>query len=331
MPEQGRSLDASLRTAARRWIPWLAVGAGLFLVAVVLVGRAWGTNAVVVTLGATAVLLQAATLAAVCLIALVVRSERRERRTLASLVDRRTRRIVQQGRRARLRDERLAAGIADARVHAQQRHLATQRQVQALLNLDRLVRPEAAVPPAGGWAASPDLILFCVDVLLSDRPRLVVECGSGISTLYLALAAEQHGLDTRVVALEHQEVYAEQTRAMLDRHGVGHRVEVRLAPLARTSIPDHDTPWYAESAIEDLDDIGMLLVDGPPTATGPLVRYPAVPLLRARFAQRCIIVMDDLVRESDLETARLWSALLDDFELSVSRDFEKHAGILRRS
>jgi hypothetical protein len=169
-----------------------------------------------------------------------------------------------------------------------------------------------------------------VDVLLSEQPTLVVECGSGLSTLFLSLAAKQHGLDTRIVALEHDEKFATSTRALLERHGVADRAEVRLAPLAPTSLEGHDTPWYSESALVGLDNLGLLLVDGPPTATGPQARFPAVPLLKDGFAARCTIVMDDLIRDSDHETADAWSAMLPDFDYSVIREFEKHVGILRR-
>jgi Methyltransferase domain len=225
----------------------------------------------------------------------------------------------------------LNRNIESARTAGERLGLVGQRQTQALLNLHQIIRLEAAVPPAGGWAASPDLILFCVDTLLSDRPSLVVECGSGISTLFMALAVEQHGLATRVVALEHDERYAASTRALLARHGVQDRAEVRLAQLEPTSLEEHAAPWYAESALHELDHIGVLLVDGPPTGTGPQARFPAVPLLRDRFAAKCTIVMDDLIRESDHATAEAWAQMLPDFDYSVVREFEKHIGILRRS
>ena len=199
------------------------------------------------------------------------------------------------------------------------------------MNLQDLVELRGALPPAGGWSASPDLLVYCVDLILYRKPSLVVECGSGLSTLVLALAADQHGLDTRIVCLEHQSEYAAATRSLLDRHGVGHRVEIREAPLERTSIPDHETPWYAEAALVDLDDIGVLLVDGPPMATGSRARFPAVPLLLGHFAKQCTIVMDDLDRDSDRETAEAWSRLLPDFSFSVNRDYEKHLGLLDRN
>lgn len=321
--------------------------------ALVLIGRSdLGADGVLVTTTSGIALLQVLTGLGVAYVILAVRRSR------ADVVQLR-KRMVKQGLAARRRSSaqgkvltelrnaagreqlhhdyvvelgrQLTSGIRDRHTNDQRLHLNSQRQTQALLNLRDLVHVEAAVPPAGGWAASPDLLLFCVDTLLAEAPDLVVECGSGLSTLFLSLAASQHGMTTRIVALEHEETFASATRALLERHGVGDRAEVRLAPLRPTSILEHETPWYAESALEGLDGIGLLLVDGPPTATGPQARFPAVPLMKDRFADRCTIVMDDLVRAADHETARRWATLLPDFEYSVLREFEKHVGLLRRT
>lgn len=203
------------------------------------------------------------------------------------------------------------------------------RQVQAVVNLFSMMPVRAAVPPMGGWAASADAVLVLIDELVRRRPKLVVECGSGVSTLWLSLAIRHYGLDTRVVALEHDPGFAEGTREVLRRHGVDDIAEVRDAPLVQVGLPGHDTPWYTPSAVEDLSDIGLLFVDGPPEATGPRVRYPAVPVLHGRLAAEVTIVLDDYVRASEKEIVGLWVDVLPDFELS-ELPLEKGAAILRR-
>jgi hypothetical protein len=203
------------------------------------------------------------------------------------------------------------------------------KQTQAMQNLFGTLPVNAIVPLMGGWAASADVVLVLVDELMKRRPALVVECGSGVSTMWLAVAIRKFGLDTRVVALEHDPHYAALTREVLDQHGVGHIAEVRDAALVPTSLAGHETPWYEQSALADLDQIGLLFVDGPPEATGPRVRYPAVPLLRDRFAGAVTIVLDDLIRESEQEISKAWEKELPDF--TVQRLLlEKGAAVLRR-
>ncbi len=202
-------------------------------------------------------------------------------------------------------------------------------QTQAVANLFALVPARGVVPFMGGWAASPDLVLTLVGELLSRRPALVVECGSGVSTLWMALVIDHFGLESRIVSLDHDPVYAEQTRRTLRDHGVAHLAEVRDAPLEPTGLPGHETPWYALGAVEDLRDIGLLFVDGPPDATGPLVRLPAVPVLAGRLAPRASIVLDDVVRAGEQEVTTRWSVLLPDFALE-HLPLQKDASRFRR-
>jgi hypothetical protein len=202
-------------------------------------------------------------------------------------------------------------------------------RVQSTLELFDRVPATETVPAMSGWAAAPDLLLLLVDTLVRRRPSLVVECGSGASTLYLALAVRQYGLDTRIVALDHDRGFAAGTRALLERHGVADLAEVRNAPLARTSLPDHPVPWYDEEALADLHDIGILFVDGPPAKVGPRSRFPAVPVLHDRLAPECTIILDDCIRQDERDVAESWAEMLDDFTLTML-PLIKGAAVLER-
>ena len=207
--------------------------------------------------------------------------------------------------------------------------LATMRQTQAMLNLFALGPVKGIVPAMGGWAASPDVVAVLVEELLERRPRLIVECGSGVSTLWLALVIEWYSLPSRIVSLDHDPGYAEQTRRSLARHDVGRHAEVRDAPLTSVGLAGHSTDWYDPAALTDLTDIGLLFVDGPPETTGPLVRWPAVPLLGERLAPTATVVLDDLVRASEQEVAARWAVALPDF--TVERlPLQKGAAVFRR-
>ena len=140
-------------------------------------------------------------------------------------------------------------------------------QVQATLNLFARVKVDGLVPPMRGWAASPDVLNVLVDELLSRRPRVVVECGSGVSTLWLALAITQYDIPCRVVSLDHDAEFLAATALTLERHGVADVVDLRLAPLTRTRLLGHDTVWYDEAAVADLTDVGLVFVDGPPESS----------------------------------------------------------------
>jgi len=205
----------------------------------------------------------------------------------------------------------------------------TFRQIEATQNLSAIIPASDVLPATRGWAASPDLLLVLVDQVITQRPRLVVECGSGASTLWFALALRRFGIDGRIVALDHDPVFAGKTRDFLARHGVSDLAEVRDAPLEDFSLADGTYSWYARRAWEDLTGIDLLFVDGPPAATGSKARYPALPLLRRALNPAAAVVLDDLVVPDMQETLRLWLDEYPGFHSEIL-PLEKQAALLRK-
>jgi predicted O-methyltransferase YrrM len=206
----------------------------------------------------------------------------------------------------------------------------TFRQLEALQNLNAMLPTTDVLPASRGWAASPDLLLVLIDQVITGRPSLIVECGSGASTLWLALAIRRFGIDGRVVALDHDPVFAGKTRDFLVRHGVGDLAEVRDAPLENFSLGGEDYAWYARAAWQDLTGIGLLFVDGPPESTGHQARYPALPLLSEALSPAAVVVLDDLVVPDMQKVLRFWLDAYPDFG-SETLSLEKQAAVLRRS
>jgi predicted O-methyltransferase YrrM len=206
----------------------------------------------------------------------------------------------------------------------------TFRQLEVLQNLSTMLPAGDVLPATRGWAASPDLLMVLVDLVISGRPSLVVECGSGASTLWLALAMRRFEIDGRIIALEHDSVFGGKTRGFLTRHGVSDLAEIRDAPLESFSVDGETYSWYAKRTWEDLAGIDLLFVDGPPAATGPKARYPALPLLFGSLSPVATIVLDDLIVPDMQEVLRLWLDAHPDFG-SEMLPLEKQAAVLRRS
>ena len=201
------------------------------------------------------------------------------------------------------------------------------RQVEALLALYRDVDPVVGFPRTRPWAASPDLLLYLFGTVGSRRGSLVVECGSGLSTVVFAYALRSVGTG-RVIALEHDAEYAERTRDLLDRHGVSEWAEVRFAPLQPVMLEGEEWPWYSGDALPD-GLIDLLFVDGPPGSVREQSRFPALPMLRDRLAAGGIVVMDDYRRSDERAVVERWMAAYPDLDLETI-DHEKGTAILRR-
>lgn len=206
----------------------------------------------------------------------------------------------------------------------------TFRQLEALQNLNAILPTSDVLPATRGWAASPDLLLALVDLVITERPSLIVECGSGASTLWLALALRRFGIDGRIIALDHDPVFSGKTRDFLARHDVLDLAEVRDAPLESFSLDGETYSWYARTAWEDLAGIDLLFVDGPPAATGHQARYPALPLLNKSLSPIATIVLDDLIVPDMREVLPRWLDADPGFSSEIL-PLEKQAAVLRRT
>jgi hypothetical protein len=180
------------------------------------------------------------------------------------------------------------------------------RQQQALLQLQPLMGEFPVM--LGGWAADPLLMQYAVELLLEVRPRLVVECGSGSSTIILARCLRRLGTG-RLVSLEHDPVHARRTLAQLQLHGLEDVVTLVTAPLGERHAADGRTfPWYSSGYESGLNEpVQVLIVDGPPGKGGPRARYPALPLLGPHLAPECVILLDDGDRPDEGSIAHDWS------------------------
>ena len=176
--------------------------------------------------------------------------------------------------------------------------------IWSMQNLHQTVRPTAIAPQMTAWSLEPTSLARLLHIVLERKPKLIVECGSGASTVWLAYAAREVG--AKVIALEHLEKYAEASLEEVERHGLSEHVEVRFAPLEALDVGGEEYSWYSRDAWKELVGIDLLLVDGPPKATGDHARYPAVPLLEPGIGAGALIVLDDVHREEEREALTRW-------------------------
>lgn len=189
------------------------------------------------------------------------------------------------------------------------------RQTEALLQLlERVDTSGRRFPATGWWALAADSLLFLSDHILETRPRRILEVGSGASTVWLGTFAQRVGAD--YVSLEHDAEFAAHTREMISQHGLEDTVDLRHAMLTATTIDGHEYQWYDESAFEDIGgDFDLLIVDGPPEATGDMARFPAMPILADRLSAGAAVVLDDVHREAETESLKQWSERFEGFQI----------------
>ena len=200
------------------------------------------------------------------------------------------------------------------------------RQLEALQGLYVELQLEHSLPPTRGWAGSPDFLLEVARQVRSARPRVVVECSSGVSTVVIARSLQRNG-SGKLYSLEHDADYARLTRAQLLRHGLQDWATVLDAPLVTHPLGDDSWPWYDLAALPQDIAIDLLVIDGPPQATHALSRYPAAPLLFPRLTSGAMVLLDDASRPDEQAALQRWGAEFPDLAQS-SRPCEKGCAVL---
>jgi glycosyltransferase involved in cell wall biosynthesis/predicted O-methyltransferase YrrM len=205
---------------------------------------------------------------------------------------------------ARLRRSVEDMGKAQHRLEA---NLQAEFQLRDMLAASESSGPQAPITPLNpGWQLSSQAMQEVVRHVLLDQPKVIVECGSGASTMWIGRALRQVGAG-RLISLENSADWVAIVTGLLQHEGLT-SVEVRHAPIEPIQIARHEHSWYSASAVADVEEIDLLLVDGPPGRTTKLARYPAVPALRDRLRPGATVMLDDCHRSDEKEALRKWLA-----------------------
>ncbi len=162
-----------------------------------------------------------------------------------------------------------------------------------------------------GWAnekmSASEEYLQAIFVQAGESPGPILECGSGLSTLVLGVAARRSG--QRVFTLEDDPFWASVVRAALARFDID-TVDVCAAPLRNHG----DYEWYEPPRQRLPDDFALVICDGP-QGTTPGGRYGLLPVLGPHLRSGCVILLDDAMRDGEQQVLARW-----DDELHVSHE-----------
>lgn len=238
--------------------------------------------------------------------------------------------------------------------HFDEKLINTAKQIEDTLGLQNYLNTGELPLSYHGWPISPDLALYLTERLETQSYDLVIEFGSGTSTVLFAKilmkkmlrhqmpggqkritgnqnSEEAHtrvesadlpndsDLPKRVLTFEHNEHYHEQTGTMLRQAGLEQVVNLVYAPLVDYSYQGDDYLYYdCDKALAKFAEIYegrvpkiLVLVDGPPGATGPNARFPALPkLLNHLSMAKFEVILDDYNRTEEKSVADKWVELI---------------------
>ena len=166
------------------------------------------------------------------------------------------------------------------------------------------IRPDNPLEFSRGWSATPELLAHIYHHIVTTKPKVVLDIGSGMSTLICGLAVEKSP-ETRVISWEHLPEYAEQTMALLKKFGVEEHVDLQVRPLEPVDVEGVTYLWYSGPYIFN-EKIDLLIVDGPPGSTGERARLPALPVLFLHLSPNAAVILDDADRQDEHAVLRAW-------------------------
>ena len=200
--------------------------------------------------------------------------------------------------------------------------LNSTKQIEAFLGVQNYFNTGELSGNMHGWPISPDLALYIIELLETNHYDLVIEFGSGVSTVLMAktlakIASRSDGkVKAKQIAFEHLERYYEETSENLKQAGLNNAVELIFSPLQPYVAPNGTAYSYYNcndylailSKHHALTGMRILvLVDGPPKSTGAHARYPALPAVTAHFPNAHVdFLLDDYLRTDEKEIAQLW-------------------------
>ncbi|NJK55994.1 MAG: class I SAM-dependent methyltransferase [Pleurocapsa sp. SU_5_0] len=187
-------------------------------------------------------------------------------------------------------------------------------QIESLFSIFSTLKPQLPLPTTRGWAASPDLLKEIISLIHRQKPQLVVEASSGVSTLIIAYCLQRLGTG-KLISLEHESKFAQATQSHLSLHGLDDVATVIYAPLVEVEINGAKWLWYDLTKVKIPEAIDLLIVDGPPGTTQKLARYPAVPMLHEKLSKDAMVMLDDGARADERRIVEQWMA---EFKMSHS-------------
>ena len=216
------------------------------------------------------------------------------------------------------KSEQILREIQKSALDGKKLSMTAYRQNEAYIQLTNLLQFKSAIPSTRSWAASPDLLLLISETVKKNRPSLVVELGSGISTLVTAKSGAR-----KVISIDNSEEYGGKTRELLKEHKV-RGVEIRIAPLRPYA---NGFEWYDTATIKDLKKIDLLIVDGPPGSKNPEARYPALKEFKDKLSARAVVIIDDVKRDGERKLAEDFAKSLPNHTLTIL-DHEKGTAVI---
>lgn len=169
-------------------------------------------------------------------------------------------------------------------------------QISGLLQIQNAMNGKRILQPLRGWAISPDAMAWVLSDLQQRNAPVLIEFGSGQSTVILASCLQSGGVG-RLFSVEHDENYLNIIKRQVEACGLLRQVEFFHAPIRAMNDgrTDHS---YDLTVLPDIK-IDLALVDGPPMQNGVFARLTPLRWAIQHLKPGGVIFLDDSARDAE--------------------------------
>lgn len=156
-----------------------------------------------------------------------------------------------------------------------------------------------------GWALDGETITFLWDLLQQEQPKIIIECGAGVSTLVFAKSLDGYSSSGSLLSVEQNLWVKKAVETRLQGCGLEQRVSVMHSPVSRGGEYQIDpNQLRAHLGSKKVD---WVVIDGPAGPDG--CRASTLPSLAQFCRPGARWFLDDAYRDGELEVLNQWTGL----------------------
>jgi uncharacterized HAD superfamily protein len=171
---------------------------------------------------------------------------------------------------------------------------------------------------AGELTIDPGFLHHLSQTMDRYRNPRVFEFGTGRGAKSLArLCANRGG---QLTSIEHDPQWFEQTRLEIENQHLSSSARVMFCPLQDVDFYGIKGKFYDMKWLSQSDVFDIVIVDGPPAATCPLARLPALPWIAQNLSTEGFhVFLNDFERDEEQKIVQIWRAVAPEFKYQTLR------------
>lgn len=155
-------------------------------------------------------------------------------------------------------------------------------------------------------------LAFLRNEIVLNKRKSIIEFGSGLSTIFMALVIKKFSLPTKIISIESEKVWTDRMEKKISEMDLSSIITIVPAILMPIPSLGEENNWYDLSQLPDAilnsSPFDMVVIDGPPAYNESisLSRFMAVPFVSNLLDDNYSIFLDDANRKGEKMVMSMW-------------------------